>query len=220
MKLTTVPRIPIAGEITWDGTAPSQPSTSEIQLSLEPLRRPFWKGEIESLNQKASIPGQFSFSAVLMEEHTLHISGVPKDSYVKEAMYAGMDVLHDSLLPGIRGDSTVRIVLGRDGGTIQAKTVDKDGNAIPDTCILIMPVEASSTAVLAGSMIRGSTDQNGNYSSPLLRPGKYLAIATESRVDFSIDRMQKLWMARTKAQEIELAPNGSASVTLERIAID
>jgi hypothetical protein len=114
----------------------------------------------------------------------------------------------------------MRIVLARDGGVIQAKVVDKEGHPIPDTSLVIFPADVASPALLADSLIRASSDQNGAYASGRLAPGKYTVIATDSRVDFSADCIDKLWAARSKAEPIELAPNGTASVTLELTSIN
>jgi hypothetical protein len=69
-------------------------------------------------------------------------------------------------------------------------------------------------------LIRASTDQNGAYTSARLAPGKYTVIATDSIVDFSADCIDKLWAARSKAEPIELAANGTASVTLQLTPIN
>jgi hypothetical protein len=220
LKIAPRPRIPISGEVVWDGPAPSQPVQGEIHLFVQPIGRPGWKGENEWFNAKSQIPGQFSFPGLFIDEYDVRIWGVPSDSYLKEATYSGTSMLSTPIVPGSRGDSTMRIVLGRDGGVIQAKVVDKDGQAIPDTSLVIMPADVSSPALLADSVIRASSDQKGTYTSGRLAPGKYIVIATDSNADFSADCIDKLWAVRSKTQTIELAPNGSASVTVELTSIN
>jgi hypothetical protein len=99
----------------------------------------------------------------------------------------------------------MRIVLARDGGTIQVKVVDKDKNALPDTSLVILPVDI---------------DQNGTYTSDRLAPGKYVGIATDSVVDYSADCIDTLRALRNKIDPVELAPNGSLSLTVALTSIN
>jgi hypothetical protein len=220
LKISALPRIPISGEVIWDGPAPAQTVRGEIHLFVQPVARAGWMGEREWFNAKSQIPGQFSFPGLFMDQYNIRIWGVPSDSYLKEATYSGTSMLSAPIVPGSRGDSTMRVVLARDGGVIQAKVVDKDRQPIPDTPLVIFSADVGSPALLADSLIRSSTDQNGAYTSGKLAPGKYIVIATESRVDFSADCIDKLWAARSKAEPIELAPNGSASVTVDLTSIN
>jgi hypothetical protein len=48
----------------------------------------------------------------------------------------------------------------------------------------------------------------------VLAPGKYYALATPFDVNKSPESIAKLWLARSRAEEISLGPSGSASVTL------
>jgi hypothetical protein len=187
---------------------------------VEPLGRAGWKGEYASFNAKSGIPGKFSFPGLFIDEYNVRIWGVPSDSYLKEASYAGISLRSAPMVPGSRGDSSLRIVLARDGGLIQAKTVDKDGLPIPDTALIIMPADITSPALLADSLIRASTDQNGNYTSDRLAPGKYIVMATDSSIDSSVDSIDKLWAVRNKAQSVDLAPNGTVSVSVELTSIN
>jgi hypothetical protein len=220
LKINPRPKVPVSGEVVWDGEAPKDPVSGEITFWVEPLGRAGWKGEQASFNAKSSIPGKFSFPGLFVDEYNVHIWGVPSDSYLKEASYAGTSILSAPMVPGSRGDSSMRIVLGRDGGLIQAKTVDKDGQPIPDTALIIMPADITSPALLADSLIRASTDQNGNYTSDRLAPGKYIVIATDASVDSSVDSIDKLWAVRNKAQSVDLAPNGTVGVSVELTSIN
>jgi hypothetical protein len=220
LKLSALPKIPIAGEVVWDGPAPSQPVEGEIRLFVQPIGRAGLGGEHESFNAESHIPGQFSFSGLFLDQYHIRISGVPKDCYMKEATYAGNSLFTAPIVPGSVGNSSMRIMLARDGATIQVKVVDKDKNALPDTSLVILPADIGSPALLADSMIRASTDQNGGYTSDRLAPGKYIVMATDSVIDYSADCIDKLWGLRNKVDPVELAPNGSLSLTLELTSIN
>jgi hypothetical protein len=220
LKINARPRVPILGEVVWNGEAPKDPVAGEIEFFVEPLGRPGFMGEIKSFNAKSSISGKFSFPGLFIDEYKVKIWGVPADSYLKEASYAGIDIRSAPMVPGSRGDSTLRIVLARDGGVIQAKVVDKDGQPIPDSSLIIMAADITTPALLADSLIRASTDQNGNYTSARLAPGKYFVIATDANIDFSVDSIDKLWAVRTRAKSIDLTPSGTVSVSVELTTID
>ena len=70
------------GEVVWAATAPDQPVDSKLLISLEPLTRRQFMGE--STNALLTIPGEFSFSSLLMDDYTLHIYSVPEGMYLKD----------------------------------------------------------------------------------------------------------------------------------------
>ena len=98
---------------------------------------------------------------------------------------------------------------------IAARVADKDVNPVEKSNVLLIPANAGSEAELAASMQSGVTDQNGTWTSAALAPGKYCALANQAAVDKSPESIGKLWLARTRAVEIELQPNKTARVSLE-----
>ena len=110
--------------------------------------------------------------------------------------------------------------MARDGGYVSAKVADKDGNPVPDSYVLIMPSSVTSESALASNLISGQTDQNGVYSSDMLAPGKYLVLASSAAVDSTPDSIGKLLRSRSHAQEVEIAANGTAQITLPRVAME
>jgi hypothetical protein len=84
-----------------------------------------------------------------------------------------------------------------------------------------MPEDARSEPELAALRTVGQTDRSGAYSSSALAPGKYYILATTSAVtNWSPETMTKLWRARTKAREVDLAPKAKVQLTLEPVAVD
>ncbi len=180
------PRLPISGEVVWDGTPPDKPLDSKLSINLQPLTRGLVMGEDESLTAKSSIPGEFNYPGLLMDEYKPGVRGLPKDLYIKDLTYAGISVLRAPLRLGSAiGNATLRITLARDGGTIDAKVADKDGNPVPDSRVLIMPAEANTEATLAAALITGQTDQKGTYTTSALAPGKYHILASTTPIDMS-----------------------------------
>jgi hypothetical protein len=53
-----------------------------------------------------------------------------------------------------------------------------------------------------------------------LAPGKYFVLATSDTIDRSPETVGKLWKARNRGEEVEIAPNGKASAALTPRALD
>jgi len=207
------PQLPVQGEIVWDGSAPDKPVESKLTVELWPLKRAPFMGE--DVIRESTIPGGFVYPRALLDEYMPQFRGLPKDLYVKDITYAGTSVLRSPLRVGSAiGEAKLRVVLARDGAVVNARVADKDGNSVPDSHVLIMPVEATTEAELAAALITGQTDQKGVHTTKALAPGKYLVLASTTPVDMSPESIGKLYQARTRAQEIALAPNANVAVTL------
>jgi hypothetical protein len=175
-------RVSIPGEAVWYGTPPEKPVESKISLWLRPITRAPWQGEL--VDAEASIPGEFSFPALLIDDYNMNVSHVPEGTYLKDVTYGGISILHEPFRPGsVMGNAGLRLIVARDGGTINTKVTDKDGNPVADCQVLIVPRGASSESSVADSLLLGQTDQNGPYSSAMLAPGKYFVLATSAAVD-------------------------------------
>jgi hypothetical protein len=112
------------------------------------------------------------------------------------------------------------VALADDGGFLQAKVADKDGNPIPHSYVFVLPAAPRSEAALASMMISGQTDQNGIYSSVCLAPGKYVVLANSAPIDPIPASIARLWSARSKAKEVEVGAGMAAQVTMEPMRIE
>jgi hypothetical protein len=169
----------------------------------------------EEISAQPSIPGEFSFSGLLVDGYQVRLLGTPREFYVKEMTYGGTSILHAPLQAGGGvGEAHLRVVLGRDGGFLKAKVADKDGNPVAECFVILMPADALSEAALADEIITGQTDQSGAYSSNALAPGKYCALVSSRSINKSPEDVSKLLQARSHAQEIEIGAGATVSVTL------
>jgi Carboxypeptidase regulatory-like domain len=204
------PRIPVSGEVVFDGVAPEPPLTGKLRLDVQAITRTE-RGSVQS-----PIPGEFEFTGgLLMDEYGLDISGVPAGVYVKDVTNGGRSILHQTLRVGsAMGNAGLRVILGRDGGTVGARVADKDGNPVADCTVVMLPATADNEAVFAAAVKVGKTDASGAWTSPTLAPGKYFVLATSETIDRSPETTGKLWKARNRGEEVEIAPNGRASAAL------
>jgi len=203
------PRVPVSGEVVFDGPAPDSPSPGKLRIDVQSITRTEYGGV------QAPMPGGFKFEdGLLMDDYGFEIREVP-GLYVKDVAYGDRSILYRTLRPGsAMGNAGLRITLGRDGGSVSARVADKDGNAVADCNVVILPPESDGEAALAGAMKRGSTNQVGEWQSPTLPPGKYFVLATNDMIDKSPEVIGKLWKARNRGAEIEITAGGKASVKL------
>jgi hypothetical protein len=212
VSVSAMPRVPMTAEVVWDGAAPDTPPPAPLTFRITSLTR------TELLDPpRVRIPGSARLPDLAVDDYILQFfGGVPAGAYVKDVTYGNISVLHQLLRPGTAsGQATLRVVLARDGGNVRATVADKDGNPIADATVVVFPEDAQSEAGLADAMITGKTDQNGNWSTAILAPGKYLAIAPDSMVDRSPEGLARLSKMREKAQKIEVR-TGGVQVMLSR----
>jgi len=214
VSLTMQPQVAVPGEVVWEIDDPNAPAaTGNLSINLSPVTRSQWGGE--STDARTPVPGPFTFPQVLPDLHSTRLFGLPADAYVKEMTYAGHNVQHEAINPGTAmPGASLRIVLARDGATLSAKVADKDSNGIPDARVLVMPVSVASEAALAAQIVSGQCDQNGNWTSARLAPGKYYVMAMQTPHDNSPESIAKIWSNRNHMKEVELMPNGKAQLKL------
>jgi hypothetical protein len=217
VSVPTSPVLPVSGEIVWEGTAPDEPEESEVTILVRSLYRAVWSAEMESRSVKASIPGEFAFPSLLMDDYEIRVSGLPAHTYLKDVVYAGASILHDALRLGSAiGDARLRIIVAHDAAKVQAGVRDADGSPVARAHVFLMPAVAISEGLLAATVITGEADDGGVYTSGALAPGKYYVVASRSgSPDLGApENVGKLWRARATATELVLAPNMTAQVTL------
>lgn len=219
LTVTTSTGINVAGEVVWDGPAPPMPLDAKLSISLDPLRRSPVANDRPSA--RVDIPGTFTLEGLLPSEYAVRVFVTAPGVYIKDVTYGGDSVLCAPLRAGsAAADLGLRVVLARDGATLSARTADKDGNPLPDMRVILMPAEVSSPGMLQAALVTGQTDQTGQYRSRPIKPGKYLVIATDGRIDATPESIDNLWRSRNRFQEVELAPGGTAQVTLTPQAVN
>lgn len=213
IKIAALPGAAVEGEVVLDGPVPNNPLTTKVSVSIEPLLRTFFQGE--NANTRADIPGTFTLPPALMDDFAVRVFLNAPGLYVKDVTYANQSVLHAPLRLGSAiGNAGMRVIVGQDGAKLSASVAGKDGNPVPDTNIVIVPVENVSEGALAANLVTGKTDQNGQYTSQTLAPGRYYVAATDELFDASAASIARLWASHHSFTEVDLAPNGQASVTL------
>ncbi|MGA3236168.1 MAG: carboxypeptidase-like regulatory domain-containing protein [Bryobacteraceae bacterium] len=209
-KLLPASMFSISAEFVWDGDPSAQLPSLNGALTLQ--------GRIQRLNLGLAIPGSFTRSVMLQpDDYTIDVRGISGGgSYLKEITCGGRSVLHGvAPLGGAASCGALRFVIAHDGGTLTARVADKDSNPISDAYVAIVPESAATEAEMSAVMSFGQTGQNGVYSASALAPGKYRVLATNETIDLAANRVDKLWAAQSRGQEVEIGANASVQVKLE-----
>jgi hypothetical protein len=219
LKLSASPGLALAGEVAWDGVSPSTPVTARVSVYLQPLLRTPYMGE--NTSARADIPGDFSFSGLLIDDYVARATVNGPGLYIRDVAYGGRSVHYEPLrLGSAMPGAGMRVVVGHDGATLTAQVGDKDGNPVPDANVLILPAVIGSEAELAARLVSGQTNQYGQYTSITLPPGKYYVAASGDLIDATPETVGKVWRSRNRFKEVELAPSASAQVTLEPVKLE
>ena len=228
IAVQALPQVTVRGEIAWDGDAPPDPLRLTVAVS-NVTRGISFVGEAAPDNPsyanspapwryRMTAPGQFSFNHVYEDEYAVKVSDLPTGAYVKDITYNGRSILYDAFRAGREsGQSSLRIVLARNGGSVTVRMADKDDNPLPDVTVVLLPEISRSDGVLASTMVVGQTDQNGEWSSAILAPGKYFVIGTKALVDKSPEGISRLTGMRTKAYELQINSGVPARLVLKPI---
>jgi hypothetical protein len=210
IAVTTARAFPVEGDLVWDGRPPEDAASSPVALGVTLINADYGGTGITA---RGTIPLHFALPAN-RDSYGLSVASLPAGAYVKDITYGGHSILNQLFEPGTAPAADgLRIVLARDGGRISVRAADKDGTAIADARIVIMPANATSEAMMASAMITAQSDAFGTWTSGPIAPGKYYVIATTTPVSHSIETIAKLWRARGASEVVELAPNGSAQLT-------
>jgi hypothetical protein len=176
----------------------------------------------EVLVTQSSIPGNFNFPDLLLDDYEVKTFMVSTGLYVKDVTYAGVSVLHEPLRLGSAvGNASFRVVVGSDGGSADIDVADKDRNPVPHANLVIMPAGATSESALASQLVLGQADQSGRYSSGSFPPGKYYVVATAAPIALTYESISRLWSVRSsKAAIVDIAGGRTVQAIVEPMKIE
>jgi hypothetical protein len=203
-SLYNAPPLTLLGKVTVDGARAEDQVPDGLVVSLDRNHRPNFYGE--NLKQPVHPSGEFALENLLVHDYIVHLTGLPKGFYIKEASQQGHDALHDLVWPG-RGD--VRIVLGADGATVTGNTVDKDNQPVHDAIVILASKDGPPI------LISQQSDQDGRFQfTSGLPPGDYKLAALSGLVEGEAQDPEFVQTNLSDATDVTLAAKGSQSVTL------
>jgi hypothetical protein len=215
LELNAVPGLPLAGEVVLDGPAPQKPIATKAVVSLRPLFRSRL-GPGDDTDARVDIPGTFALPSVPMDDYAAMFLLDGAGLYVKDILFRGQSVRNAAVR--VAGSGDFRVIIGQDAASLTVSVTDKDSNPLSDMNVVIVPADVPSEGALAKDFVMAQTDQNGQYASSTLTPGRYYVAATEESFDGAAGSIAKLWNSYRRFNEVELAPGGPALVNLHLLA--
>jgi hypothetical protein len=225
VTLQPVPRLPpIPVELAWADAPPEKVLAGKLGITLTSITRSF--GGSARTAAQAAPPAKMEINdsdkvpsrkGPLMDDYHLRVGPLTGRLYLKELLYGNDDVMYAPFRPGsaIAG-SVLRVRIGHDGGLLNIRATDADGNPVPNASVIVMPASFGSEADLAARLVTGQADQNGDYASRALMPGKYLVLATtDEPSDLTPEFIAALRAMRNHAREISLEPNATLDLKLQ-----
>ena len=177
--------------------------------------------------QSFALPGN-----QLSEDFVIDRVGVVRGErvYVKEITWNGQRPPGNIVgLDGEKGGAFIRILVRGDGASATVKVADENGGSVPNAFVAMMPASATSEAEMSAAMIFKQTDQNGYCALGTVPPGRYYAVATDSLMDGTANRVHQglepdlaanlvsmLWTARRLGQVVDIGANARIEIKLER----
>jgi hypothetical protein len=178
------------------------------------------RSQKESNPLQVAVPGEFFLDVFPAAEYVFAVNQaeIPTGWYLKDLTYAGTSIMRRLFRPRIP-NAVLRVTLAHDGSAVLAKVAGKDGRSIPDITVALVPELPLTDAELAGSMIVGTTDHSGTYTSGTLRPGKYWIIATPRGVTRGVDSVASLLRSRDQAKPVVVVPGEIKEIALEPLIL-
>jgi len=199
VRLDSTPPASISGQVAWEG----EPLEGAIELALRSNHAGL---NGETLTAKVAAGGKFVFDRLVADTYELQLKVIPSGAYLKDVTSRGRSLLYRPLAAGSLDD--LRVVLAHDGGRITAQSR-------PQIWVVVAPSSAANETEMADAMVSDRADAAGTWKSPLLPPGKYRVMTSVVPVNRSVDVVGRLWRARSKAPEVEVAPGASVTVRIE-----
>ncbi len=158
--------------------------------------------------------GGFTLKHLAAAPYDLALTSVPGGAYVKSVAFNGRDAMGKELECPPGGNATLRIVLGTDGGQVEA-TVSREDKAVSDATVVLLPAEPDRRHEEA--VRKGSTDAAGKTTLKDIPPGDYLAFAWEKVEDDAWFDPEFLKSIESRAVKVRVGSKGKETVELKAI---
>jgi hypothetical protein len=184
---------------------------ADAMIALCPVRT--MCSSYSPIKLKLGSNGTFSQFTYQAGQYDLDQIEVPQGSYVASARQGNRDALSEGVT--LSNDLEILEIRVRPGsGTLRSKAVDRQGGAVQDALIALLPEPPLDKVKLHGMLRSARTDQLGIVEFPGVIPGKYRAYAWASVSDDAYldpDFIASYWKSGTP---VKLQENDAPSVVL------
>ena len=206
LDLGARPEATIQGKVTMDGDARLPDDFPVMLTPAEGLT-------MMPVSAKADKSGAFTLDHLTRAPYDLVLYSSPAGTYVKSVLFNDRETLGRQLDCSSVASGTLRIVLGTDGGKVEAR-VSRDDKPAPNATVVLVPADPSRRYPQV--VRKGSSDKEGHLTLKDVPPGDYLAFAWEDVED-------GLWFdpefvkAQTQGVRVQIGPKATEQVELTLI---
>lgn len=159
--------------------------------------------------------GAFSLEGVTPAAYDLALPLSPPGTYVRSVMFNDREALGQPLDCSAITAGTLRIILGTDGGKVEAR-VSRDDKPAPSATVVLLPADPSRR--FPATVRRGVSDETGHIALKDVPPGDYLAFAWEEVEDgvwFDADFVKA---AQAQAVKVQVGPKANEEIQLKLLS--
>ncbi len=197
----------IQGKVAVDGDAKLLPDQFPVMLTAA------GSGAMMPGNGKADKSGAFTLDHVARASFDLMLPVSPEGTYLKSVLFNDRESLGQPLDCSSLTTATLRIVLGTDGGKLEAR-VSRDDKPAPNATVVLLPSDPNRRYL--ETVRTGSSDASGHLTLKDVPPGDYLAFAWEE-VETGIWFDPEFVKAQTQGVRVQIGPKATEQVELTLI---
>jgi protocatechuate 3,4-dioxygenase beta subunit len=182
VKLSPSPSFTLSGHIRVEGG--SNGSNTQYAVNLRPAGSAesssfYISQDVFGTNAAVDRLGNFEWGNVSRGNYVVQVFGGdrPGGFFLKSAKLGGQDIATGFLASG---PATVDLVVSYNGGSVEGKVIEKEGDAEGDRPVAnatVVAVPEEKYRKLPDRFASGATDQNGHFAIRGLAPGSYMLYA-------------------------------------------
>jgi Carboxypeptidase regulatory-like domain len=181
LQLSPEPPSQIRGRFRMDATDNQSPDWTQLNVQIDPDDH---DSQTNAVTGKVAKDGSFNVEASSRDYHlivTTNSNGEYwRDFIVKEVVLNGKDV-GDSGFSLTGGLTSLEIVAGAQGSSIEGNVVDEDGKPVAGVSVVCIPDASRRTRRDIYQQVQ--TDRQGHFSIRGLNPGEYQVFAVDDPAD-------------------------------------
>jgi hypothetical protein len=214
VALVLQPGFNLPGRLSIDGQPPTDSAGRNIQVNL---RDPSVAGPVfpPSGGNVRPDDGSFTLNGVNPGNYQINVVNLPRNTYVKSAILAGVDVLNSGL--HIDGDprGVLEIQIGRNPGTFDASVFDDNQEPAVNATVVLVPDPARRRR--AEAYRSASTDNSGHVHLDNVIPGDYKAFAWDDIESSAWQDPDFIQTYEDRGKTVRILENGTSSGELRVI---
>lgn len=204
----------INGKLTMEGrptnASDSTMSAVRLQLQSDPLIPPL---AVASVNPEAS--GAFAIPGVAPGNYRLTVAGLPRNSYVKSALFNGVDVMNGGLRIDADPRGSLDVVLGTTPGSLDVMALDDKQMPVSGVTVVLVPDAGQQKRY---DIYKNATsDASGKNHWDGLVPGDYKVYAWEDVENYAWTDPEFMRSVEGRGTSVHIDNGGRAMVTAKVI---